>query len=83
MPGGRVERRGAIQRHAQPARKALTCGNANAHARERPGTATNQHLVHVRHGKARTAKALKGRGGQLDVGLAAAEVVARRKHAHG
>ena len=81
-PGRGVERGGSVQGFAKTAAQALRRGNANAYAGERAGSAPYQHLVHVRHGQVRLGQAVKRRGSELDVGLAAAEVVAAGKHAH-
>ena len=82
-PRDGVERRGAVERGAEAAGQALARGDADADARERAGSAPDQHGVHVAHRQARLGQHVRAGGHELHVCLAAAEVVARGEHLHG
>ena len=83
IPGHGVEGRGAIKRLAEAAGQALACGDADADAREGARAAAHQDGVDVAHPITRLGKHVRAGGDELDVGLAATEVVARGKHLHG
>ena len=78
-----VEHRDAVERLREAAREPLGGRYANAHAREAAGATTHEHAIEVCHGVAAVLKRREGRGDQLDVGLAAAHVVACGKDARG
>ena len=78
-PGNGVERGHPVERAPQAARESLCRGDADAHARERAGTAPHEHRVHVRHRKAGAAQDVQARGHELLVGMAATQMVAARQ----
>ena len=56
-----VENRDTVERLGETARETLGSGDANAHAREASGAATNQNAAEVGHGVAAVLERREGR----------------------
>ena len=75
-PGHRVERRGPKERQAGAACQALRRRDADAHARERTGAAADEDGVEIAHRETGVCQRFFAGRDELDVGPAAALVVA-------